>query len=85
MRQIVITALVLLQASVLLHKFTCVVVLHNTQEESLAPHPSSSAFTPSFSPGKNSIYLLLFIFFNFFLVDLERRKHILATRAHLCL
>lgn len=51
MRQIVITALVLLQASVLLHKSTCVVVLHNTQEESLAPHPSSSAFTPSFSPG----------------------------------
>ncbi|KAF8115842.1 hypothetical protein N665_0025s0288 [Sinapis alba] len=50
MRQIVITALVLLQASVLLHKSTCAVVFLNTQEESLAPQPSS-AFTPALSPG----------------------------------
>ncbi|CAN7035845.1 hypothetical protein Bca4012_046472 [Brassica carinata] len=51
MRQIVITAIVLLQASVLLHKSTCDVVFLNTQEESLAPQPSSAPFTPSLSPG----------------------------------
>ncbi|EOA20670.1 hypothetical protein CARUB_v10000982mg [Capsella rubella] len=46
MRQLVITALVLLQAYVLLHQSTCVVSL--TSQESLAPQPS--AFTPGLSP-----------------------------------
>ena len=70
MRQIVITAIVLLQASVLLHKSTCDVVFLNTQEESLAPQPSSAPFTPSLSPGKKkNSYLFLFSFLSIFFPD----------------
>ena len=47
MKQIVITALVLLQAYVL-HQSTCVMSL--TTKESPSPQPS--AFTPALSPGK---------------------------------
>ncbi|CAH2073138.1 unnamed protein product [Thlaspi arvense] len=47
MRQFVVTALVLLQASVLLHQSTCVVFL--TTQDSLSPQPSAS--TPELSPG----------------------------------
>lgn len=66
MKQIVITAIVLLQASVLLHKSTCDVVFLNTQEESLAPQPSSSAFTPALSPGKKKLISLTFLFLSIF-------------------
>ena len=65
MKQIVITAIVLLQASVLLHKSTCDVVFLNTQE-SLAPQPSSSAFTPALSPGKKKLISLTFLFLSIF-------------------